>query len=505
MHGWVRRWMVGAVVAASVATGVGPMGLSSPVSAAPTEPASTPIGARVAWAQTNGDILTITKVAGVARDLIAFGGNFTAVITPDGVSRAARHFAVVDEFTGELVYAGNASSYVRSISSRDGVIYVGGDFTTFGGVARNRLAALSPTFTVTAWNPAPSFRVRAVVAGPAGVYYGGDGTSVRLANVATGGTIWSQPHTGGSVRALALSPDNGALYVGGLFETFGPITRHGLIRANPLTGSPDPVFNANFRPDSGIGANGNYDGEAGNVLQLTSDGSRLLVGVAGQGSDVFKVLNPVTGSLTWVKVLPGDCQGVAVVGSTYVVGYHRNRVNGAIPYPYYAAQLETTNSQLTTWDPGLTGLQSNADGGNNGVQAIYADPVNRRLFVAGAFTTENGRPLESLAGRRAQPAAGGVVLVVDERPDGNPERRRLVRPRRLDRIVVVDVRRRHVGHGRHRGAHLPGGRHVHGDAAGDRQPGRHGHPVGVGRREHRRVRHGGRLVHTHGLERVRHG
>ena len=198
------------------------------------------------------------------------------------------------------------------------------------------------------------------------------------------------------VRALALSPGDAALYVGGLFETYGTLTRHGLIKANPLTGAPNTAFNANFRADSGVGTGGSYDGEAGNVLQVTPDGTRLLVGVAGQGSDVFKVLNPTTGANTWVKVLPGDTQAVAIVGTTYIVGYH-NKGGSTVPYPYFAAQLESTNSQLTTWDPGLTGFQSNADGGNNGVQAMYADPVNRRLFVAGAFTTENGRPQKSLA------------------------------------------------------------------------------------------------------------
>ena len=146
-----------------------------PAGAAAVAPTSTPIGARIPFAQTNGDILAITKVAGASRDLIAFGGNFSAVITPDGVSRPAKDFAVVDEDTGALVYAGNVSSYVRTITSRDGVIYVGGDFTTFGGVARNRLAALSPTFAVTSWNPSPGFRIYAALAGPLGVYYGGDG------------------------------------------------------------------------------------------------------------------------------------------------------------------------------------------------------------------------------------------------------------------------------------------------------------------------------------------
>ena len=171
-HGVLRRRVSGGVHGAEHAAGcggravrrglrrrcrrsVGTCGRSDVV------PASTPIGERIPFTQTNGDILAITKVAGATRDLIAFGGNFSAVITPDGVSRPASHFAVVDEDTGALVYAGNANSYVRTITSRDGVIYVGGDFTSFGGVARSRLASLSPTFAVTSWNPAPTFRIRA--------------------------------------------------------------------------------------------------------------------------------------------------------------------------------------------------------------------------------------------------------------------------------------------------------------------------------------------------------
>ena len=44
-------------------------------------------------------------------------------------------------------------------------------------------------------------------------------------------------------------------------------------------------------------------------------------------------------------------------------------------------------------NPGLTGYQSNVDGGNQGVQAVYVDSANQRLFVAGAFT----KPVKSLA------------------------------------------------------------------------------------------------------------
>ncbi len=365
----------------------------APVEVVPPVPSSTPLSARSPFAQTNGDILDITKVQGAAQDLIAFGGNFTSVTTPDGVPHAATNFAVVDELTGELVYAGSASSYVRTVTSRDGVIYVGGDFTSFGGVARQHLAALSPTWEVTPWDPAPPFVVRVALAGPTGVFYGGDGGSVRLSDAVTGATLWSQPVSGGAVRSLVLSPDDAALYVGGLFEVLGGLTRHGLVRTDAASGTPDPTFDAHLRADSGTGAHADFDGEEVSRLLFDVDRGRLLAGIAGYGSDEFGVLDPATGARVWLKGLRGDCQAVAIVGTTYVIGYHRTKGNGSVPFPYFAAQLEATRGQLTDWDPGLTGEQGNADGGNNGVQAAYADPVHRLLFVAGAFTT----PVKSLA------------------------------------------------------------------------------------------------------------
>jgi hypothetical protein len=364
-----------------------------PVQVVPTVPASTTLGPRLPFAQTDGDILDVTKVQGAARELIAFGGNFTAVATPDGVRHAATNFAVVDELTGALVYAGSASSYVRTITSRDGTVYVGGDFTSFGGLPRQHLAALSPDLTVTPWDPAPPFVVRAALAGPEGVYVGGDGTSLRLVDPLSGSTRWLQPVSGGAVRALVLSPDGSALYAGGLFETLGGATRHGLVKLDAATGVPDPTFDAKLRADSGSGAHPDSDGEEVIRLAFDAERGRVLAGIAGYGADEFGVLDPDTGARIWLKTLRGDCQAVAIVGSTYVVGYHRNIGNAGVPFPYFAAQLEAARGQLTDWDPGLTGNQGNEDGGNNGVQAAFADPAHRLLFVAGAFTT----PVKSLA------------------------------------------------------------------------------------------------------------
>ncbi|HZV27441.1 MAG TPA: hypothetical protein VFG00_14235, partial [Acidothermaceae bacterium] len=89
----------------------------------------------------------------------------------------------------------------------------------------------------------------------------------------------------------------------------------------------------------------------------------------------------------WTTSLIGDCQGIGLVGSTLVAGYHRNTANSSTPFPYFATQLELSNGRLTTWDPKITGNQSNADGGNNGVQAIYVDQSTHVLYLAGAFTS----------------------------------------------------------------------------------------------------------------------
>lgn len=347
---------------------------------------STPL----AYSQTNGDILAIAKVAGSATDEIAIGGNFTAVITPDGVSHTANDFAVLNEMTGAVIYAGNADSYVRAIASFGGTLYVGGDFTTFGGLARNHLVSLSASFAVTGWNPAPPRRIRALAADSTGVYYGGNIGAVRKANTTTGATIWSQVISGGGVGGVLLNADNSALYVGGLFEVYGGLTQHGLIKASASSGIPTSTFNAHLRPDSGTGTHPTYDGEAGKSLVLSPDGTHLVAGIAGYGADEVKILSLTTGALFWKKTLPGDCQAVGAIESTYIVGYHRHTANGPIPYPYFAAQLAASNGALTSWDPRITGTFGNADGGNGGVQAMYVDPVRKILFLAGAFSKYQG-------------------------------------------------------------------------------------------------------------------
>ncbi|HEY5051396.1 MAG TPA: hypothetical protein VII50_10880, partial [Acidothermaceae bacterium] len=69
------------------ATGVAANGARSSAAVSPkttpVSPTTTISSTARSFDRTNGDLLAITKVSGAATGEIAFGGNFTAVVTPD--------------------------------------------------------------------------------------------------------------------------------------------------------------------------------------------------------------------------------------------------------------------------------------------------------------------------------------------------------------------------------------------------------------------------------------
>ena len=374
---------------------------------APTSPiAATPL----AFDRTNGDLLAITKISGT--NDIAISGNFTLVYTPDAVSHPAVNFAVVDETSGAIQYAGHPTNsvtatdnYVRAITSLNGVIYVGGDFDGWDGVSRTHVAMLSPTgnaapnaWAVNAtWHPSPGGNIRALQVDSNAVYMGGDSGAATAVNPTTGATMWTKFTTGGSIHAMLL--DGGGLFVGGLFETYDSYTQHGLVKVSTADGTVITAFHSDLRADSGAATQyGQYDGEDTLALALApNSATQILVGVgghapAGLSSNEIILFNLTTGQRLWKYSTIGDSQAVGAVGDTAVSGYHNNGAdqNNPLSVNHFGIQVEGSNGTPTTWDPQINGDQSNADGGNNGVQAMYVDPVNDILFLGGAFEHWNG-------------------------------------------------------------------------------------------------------------------
>src|SRR6478752_5753947 len=107
----------------------------------------------------NGQGLVIAASPDGSR--VYVGGDFTTV---DGAAR--NHVAAFDTATGALVstFAPSLSGQVRGLAATSTSVYVGGDFLSANGKARSRLAAFAPaTGAMSAWAPVADRLVRAMV------------------------------------------------------------------------------------------------------------------------------------------------------------------------------------------------------------------------------------------------------------------------------------------------------------------------------------------------------
>jgi hypothetical protein len=182
-----------------------------------------------------------------------------------------------------------------------------------------------------------------------------------------------------------------------LFETYNGYTQHGLVKVSTADGSVITAFQSDLRADTGAATQyGQYDGEDTLTLSVAPNSTtQILVGVgghapAGLSSNETILFNITTGQRIWRYGTTGDSQAIGAVGDTVVAGYHNSTTQSPTSPNYFGIQLEGSNATPTTWDPAINGTQGNADGGNNGVQAIYVDSVNDIVFFGGAFLHWNG-------------------------------------------------------------------------------------------------------------------
>ncbi|MBE7194854.1 MAG: PQQ-binding-like beta-propeller repeat protein [Gordonia polyisoprenivorans] len=373
-----------------------------------------------AFVTTNGDILAEHVMSVGTMRVLAISGHFTEVTTAAGVTRRAANLAVINEATGHLLWTLHSISdggYIRALASAKGLLYVGGDFTSVNGRTRSHVAAFhAGSGTITPWSPTAHGNVEALAANKAVVFVAGNtGTVAALARKG-GAVTWSEA-VNGQVRALLRYPKAQALYVGGYFDSIGGFTNHGLIRLNAGNGTPDHSFTPRLTPNGQPGPRPTYNGENPFTLQIIGSTSpaELLVGSGGV-QNYIRVMNASTGAPVWSRFTVGDVQGVAVVGDSVVGGYHRWRTNFGTHWPYFGAQLSIASGALTNWDPGLSGTQTEADNGGNGIQAMVYDARTHELFVGGGFTTfgascdpdkatscTGGSPLHSLAEYKVTP------------------------------------------------------------------------------------------------------
>jgi uncharacterized delta-60 repeat protein len=284
----------------------------------------------------------------------------------------------------------------------DGKVLIGGLFTSYNGTPRNYLArlnsdgSLDTTFLNTGIGA--NSNVRAIAVQPDGkILIGGDFNSyngtprARLARLNTDGSLdpnFDSGVVGSNVFAVVVQP-NGKILIGGTFGLYSGEVRSRIARINP-DGSLDTTFDhstgANsqvraiaMQPDGKILIGGQFtfydDITRNHIARLKTDGSLDtsflnpdIIGTTGTGANAF------------VRTIELQPDGKILIGGDFTTynGTPRNHL----------ARINPDGTLDTTFNPGT--------GADSVVGAVVVQP-DTRILIAGGFTNYNGTPRNRLA------------------------------------------------------------------------------------------------------------
>jgi len=350
--------------------GVAALQITAQVSPASAQP---PAGVPALSGGVNGQVYA-TLVVG---DTVYVGGQFTLAQTQSGAQVTRDNLAAFQLGTGKLLTSWKADTdgIVRSLAAGGGELYVGGQYTTIGGVVQGKLASVSLTTGAVdqTFRPRLNAGVRAIQVASGAVYAGGGFTRVdghaqtHLAELdaTTGVRVPAfTAATNGSVNALAMSPDGTKLAVAGSFTTLAGAPRADLGMVDPVEGSVvGPSFASTVNPMLGV--------------TWSDDASALFAGT-GNAANVVARWNPTTGVRGWHVSAGGDIQAVAFYGGTVYAGFHDNYKGNK------RTKLLAINASSgvvsTAFRPTFDRFW--------GVRAISAGPWG--LVIGGQFTTVSG-------------------------------------------------------------------------------------------------------------------
>ena len=190
-----------------------------------------------AWTPwTSGGVNDIEVVGST----VYIGGNFASV---SGIDRG--RLAALTAGTGEVMtrFDPRPGGSVRGLSmAPDGrALYVGGEFSSFGGSSRRNAVAVDPTTgDLRSWGPNPSYPLLGIVASRTQIYLAGAGPGGTLgAFEALPGDdeVW-HVHADGNMQAVGFL--GSTVYAGGHFDAVEDVMRHKLFAVSAETGSLRP-------------------------------------------------------------------------------------------------------------------------------------------------------------------------------------------------------------------------------------------------------------------------
>jgi uncharacterized delta-60 repeat protein len=319
----------------------------------------------------------------------------------------------------------NAHIYTSAVQS-DGKIIIGGVFNAYSGTGRSFIARLNVDGSLDAsFDPGTGANnwVHTVALQPDGkIIIGGNFTTyngtgrIRMARLNTDGSldVSFNPGTGASATVLssALQSD-GKIIIGGSFITFSGSSRNYIARLNadgsldtdfnPGTGASSTVKTVKLQPDGKIIIGGDFisfnSTSINRIARLNTDGSL----------DV--AFNPGTGSNSSIESTLLQPDGKIIIGGNFTT-YNGTNINRI-------ARLNADGGLDLGFDPGT--------GAGSFVYGLALQP-DGKMIIGGDFTTYNGTAISGIARLNADgshdtgfdPGAGvnGTVRTIMLRPDG---------------------------------------------------------------------------------------
>jgi hypothetical protein len=278
----------------------------------------------------------------------------------------------------------NGSNLVLRVSG--GTVYVGGAFTRVGVATRNRLAALDAvTGQPTGWNPNANQLVTTMEIAGNLLYIGGNFTTIgssnrtRLAAVdlTTGRANGWNPGAQALVNDLEVVGD--IVYVAGSFTTVGALPRNRIAALSTAS-------------NTALGWNPNASGP---VLALAVAGNTVyaagsFASIGSQNRNRLGALDAATGLATsWDPNADDTVLGMQVSGSTVYVGGEFTSIAGE-SRPGLAA-IDASGA-VNAWNPLVSTLTF---GGAPLVQVVLL--AGNNLFFSGNFNSVGGVPRRNLA------------------------------------------------------------------------------------------------------------
>jgi hypothetical protein len=402
--------------------------------------ALSPTGALLSWnpgvtgAVRSIDVDSATSTAYLGGSFSTVGGqtrgNAAAVPIGDRPANAGTCLANYDAVDcAPTAFDPDVSGYAvfdLAVDRANSAVYLAGEFSSVGGSAQSRLAAVNASTGArdASWSPDPDAQVMTVTVNGSRVYVGGYFGTIAGQ---TRGWVASFATTGG--RAIDAWNPNAAMggtcqcgdgvrdiqvvgsttYLAGNFWSLGGVARNRVGAVDTTTG----IATA-WNPHVGDATNGSPS----TVWSIAVAGAKTMIGgnfdnVGGMARDHVAAIGPDGVLTSWAPAVNSSVTSFATLGdSVYMVGGFTS-IDGQ---PRRGAGAVTTAGTLTGWNP--------QPSGGNPLKVVAAGDT---VYLGGGFTGMGGQPRVAVAS--VDPTTGTLNGGFDAAIDGS-----------IDSMAVLDNR-----------------------------------------------------------------